>query len=367
MASESDSEPSAESKLTLWQKLRVLFSLIPLPVAVFWNVLTTAYASHNKDRPLRRIIGDATLRYVAGLDITPAQVQALFPTDAKMYRAWTKQTRLPHTVDELGDDARLNWIGEKRTERVVLFLHGGAFVLPATDYSLFFWRYVQLELEKKDIQVGFVWLEYTLTPQAVFPSQLTQARLALNFLLESGVQPSNLQIVGDSAGANLILQVLSQVLHPLPSVPRVSLPSPIRGALLISPWVSLTASSPSNFANDGKDYLPRLTTLVMGTLTLAHVPADQRVFAEAVRAPADWFSGAKRVFERVLITAGSAELLWDDIMAFAEAFKKQHRRAELVVQPNGLHEDMFLDFMVGAKPGVLTPAIVEWLAAGFSS
>ncbi|KAJ7304878.1 hypothetical protein DFH08DRAFT_976477 [Mycena albidolilacea] len=65
---------------------------------------------------------------------------------------------------------------------------------------------------------------------------------------------------------------------------------------------------------------------------------------------------------RVLITAGGAELMQDDIVAF----KKHHACAELVVQKDGRHEDMYVDFMVKEKKvGSLTPLTVEWLAAGF--
>jgi hypothetical protein len=51
-----------------------------------------------------------------------------------------------------------------------------------------------------------------------------------------------------------------------------------------------------------------------------------------------------------------------------EAFKKHHPNVELVVQKDGLHEDMYLDFVLGEKKlGSLTPLTVEWLAAGFTA
>jgi hypothetical protein len=40
---------------------------------------------------------------------------------------------------------------------------------------------------------------------------------------------------------------------------------------------------------------------------------------------------------------------------------------QLVVQNGGLHDDMFLDFMVKEKKlGTLTPLVVNWFAAGFT-
>ncbi|KAJ7456899.1 Alpha/Beta hydrolase protein [Mycena latifolia] len=348
-------------------RLGMVVTLLPLPAVLLWKVLTTSYASFNKERSVKRIVGDSALRYLTG-NLGVAQLQTAFGTTPGMYKQWTKKNKLPEAIDELGEDARLMWIGPKRLERVLLFVHGGGFLLPASEFSLSFWRYVQLELEKQNIEVGFALLNYSLVPTVVYPTPLKQARLGLEFLLAAGVKPQNLQLAGDSAGGNLILQLLSQMLHPRESVPEIHLPAPLRGALLISPWVNLSADSASHKENDGRDFLRAHSIAEWGRIVLADVPESDRPFAEAVRAPTGWFEGADRLVERVLVTAGGAECLRDDIVSFGEALKKQHAKTELVVQPGGLHEDMFIDFMVMEKKvGSLTPLTVEWLAAGFTA
>ncbi|KAJ7701579.1 Alpha/Beta hydrolase protein [Mycena rosella] len=352
--------------LRLTETLGMVATLLPVPAVLLWDVARTTYASWNKARTLKRIAGDCALRYVLG-SLSVPQLQNAFGTTRATYEAWVKKAKLPEAIDELGEDARLMWIGPKRLERVIMFVHGGGFLLPATDFSLSFWRYVQLELEKQGIEVGIALFSYSLAPIATFPTPLKQARLGLEFLLAAGVQPQNLQLAGDSAGGNLIVQLLSQMLHPLPSVPEIHLPAPLRGALLISPWVNLSADSASHRENDGRDILRRNTLARWGATILSAVPAGDRAFAEAARAPAEWFAGADRVVERVLVTAGGAECLRDDIVAFGEAFKQHHARTELVVQAGGLHEDLFLDFFVSeTKFASLTPLTVEWLAAGFT-
>ncbi|KAJ6583031.1 Alpha/Beta hydrolase protein [Mycena vulgaris] len=354
-------------KLHWTESLAMVTKLIPLPAVLLWSVLTTAHAPFNKARSLKRIAGDAVVRYVSS-SLNIAQMQRMLGTTRGMYKQWTKANKLPAVIDELGEDARLLWIGPKRLERVVMFVHGGGFLLPATDFSLSFWRYVQLELEKQHINVGIALFSYSLVPAVTFPTQLRQACLALEFLLAAGVAPQNLQLVGDSAGGNLVLQLLSQMLHPRASVPEIHLVAPLRGVLLLSPWVNLSADSASQAENDGRDYINPRVLAGWGRLVLAHVPDVDRAFAEAERAPAGWFAGAERVVERVLITAGGAECLLDDIVSFAEAFKTHHQNTELVVQPGGLHEDMFLDFLVREKKvGILTPLTVQWLAAGFTA
>ncbi|KAJ7153515.1 Alpha/Beta hydrolase protein [Mycena crocata] len=354
---------------THWNEtLGMLATLIPLPMVVLWRVITAVmHAPFNRERSVKRIAGDSAMRYFLG-HLSAIQLQKALGTTLNMYEQWTEKNKLPRTVDELGEDARLMWIGPKRLERVVLFSHGGGFFLPASDFSLSFWRYVQLELEKQNIEVGFALFSYSLAPTVTFPTPLNQARIALEFLLAAGVKPHNLQLVSDSAGANLVVQLLSQMLHPCDGVPEIHLPASIRGVYLISPWTGLTHPSKSHTENDGLDVLNKKSCAKFARAILAGVPETNRVFVDAGLAPEWWFKGVDRVVDRVLITAGSAEILRDDIVSFAEAFKKHHVNAQLVVQKGGLHEDMFLDFLVNEKRvGTLTPLTVEWLAAGFTA
>ncbi|KAJ7777340.1 Alpha/Beta hydrolase protein [Mycena metata] len=347
------------------QIITLVASIIPLPAVLLWTALTKPFASYNKDRSLKRILGDASIRYTSGLKV--AQLQYVSGTTSNVYNKWTRSLHLPVAVDELGENARLLWIGPKRLDHVVLFCHGGGYLLPASDYSLSFWRHVQLELEKHKLEVGFALLEYTLAPFAGFPTPLNQARLALEFLFAAGVQPQNIQITGDSAGGNLALQLLSHALHPAHSVPELRLSAPIRGILAISPWVCLTADSKSYTENDGNDMVRKKTLEAWGREILSGFPKDYGAFSEPAKAPDSWFEGAPRIVERVLITAGDAECMRDDIVEFSATFKKHHSDTEFVVQKGGLHEDMYLDFFVKErKLGSLTPLIVEWLAAGFT-
>ncbi|KAF8192637.1 Alpha/Beta hydrolase protein [Mycena galopus ATCC 62051] len=326
-------------QLSWIESFGTVLALLPLPVVLCWNVVTTAYAPFNKERSFRRIIADCALRYITS-HLSVPQLQAASGSTFGMYEKWTKKTKLPAIVDELGEDARLLWIGPKRLERVVLWLHGGAFFQHPPDVALSFWRYVQLELEKQNIEVGFVMLNYSLIPDAAFPTPLKQAALAVNFLLAAGVKPQNLQLAGDSAGGNLALQVLSQILHPLQGVPDIRLPAPLRGVYLASPWVNLCADSKSHTENEGRDYLSSRPFAQWG--------------ATAVRAPEGWFAGVDALVECVLITAGGAELLRDD---------RYHSNTELVVQKDALHNDVFLEFMANEnRDGGLTLLTVDgWL------
>ncbi|KAK7055412.1 Abhydrolase-3 domain-containing protein [Favolaschia claudopus] len=342
-------------------------SVIPLPISIIWSVVTSAYASYNKTRSLKRIASDTIMRHMLGRLSVP-QLQAIVGTTMTAYEKFCRANNLPLIIDELGEDARLLWLGPKRLEHVVLYIHGGGFILAPGDTALEFWRRSQQELNKQNIEVSIVMLNYSLIPDASFPTPLRQAALAIEFLITAGVKPQNLQLVGDSAGGNLVLQVLSHMLHPLGSVPEIRLATPLRGILLISPWTTLSATNKplsSYTENEGRDCVTQRIFSRWGALVLADVVQADRPFVEAVHAPDTWFEGADTLVERVLITGGGLEVLRDDIIAVGQSFQRHHRGAELVVQEDGIHDDMFNELAVNERKCSLTPLIIGWLATGF--
>ncbi|KAF7354573.1 Abhydrolase-3 domain-containing protein [Mycena sanguinolenta] len=355
--------------------LGIVAAVIPLPFVLLWTAIVGPYTPRNKGRSTKRIVGERAFRY-AITNLGLPQLQFAFGTTMSVYEKWTKQKKLSPVIDKLGDGARLLWIGPKRVDRhdrVVLYLHGGCFLLPLTDFGLDFWQYVKTELEKKNVSpnlnFGVAILEYSLAPAAMFPTPLKQACLGLKFLFDAGVEPGNLQIAGDSAGGNLALQLVSQMLHPRAGLPRLTPLAPIRGLCLLSPWTSLTADTKSCKEFDGIDTMTRRVLRDAGAEILPGFPDDAAAFAEPAKAPESWFHGVDGLFERVLVTAGEFECMRDDIVQLSDKLKKgRHPDVELVIQDGGLHDDMFLDFMVKEKKlGPLTPLIIDWLYAGFAS
>lgn len=54
------------------------------------------------------------------------QVQWLNARSAlQVYEECAKEHGLPVLIDELGSDGRLLWLGERCTEKVILYVHGG--------------------------------------------------------------------------------------------------------------------------------------------------------------------------------------------------------------------------------------------------
>lgn len=189
----------------------------------------------------------------------------------------------------------------------------------------------------------------------------------MQHILAMGVDPQNIQITGDSAGAGLTMQLISHILHPVPDVPRVVLSSPIRQIYLMSPWISLRSKTGSMLTNDDSDILGIACLTYWGREVLYGLPESQRAYLEPVFAPDAWFEKIRTVVDRVLITAGDAECLRDEITLFAKQISKHHDSTQFVIQKYGVHNDPFLDFLtMESKLGELTPLIVEWFAAGFA-
>ncbi|KAG6848290.1 hypothetical protein H0H93_001481 [Arthromyces matolae] len=245
-----------------------------------------------------------------------------------VYKTFMKSEKLPLVIDELDEGARLLWIGKKRTDRVILYFHA-------------------------------------LVPTARFPVQLKQAVLAVQHLIAEGVEPKNLQLTGDSAGANLILALFSHALHPVPNVPRLELSGPIRGAYLLSPWLAVTKEG-SMTTNDDSDIIGTDVLLYWGNTVLRAVPDKYSPYMEASTAPKDWFAKLSDVVERVLITAGDAECLRDSIVTFADRLRGEHPKVDFVLQKYGVHDDPYFDFYwPEKKQGELTPVILDFFASGF--
>ncbi|KAJ3856674.1 Alpha/Beta hydrolase protein [Lentinula lateritia] len=378
----------------------IFFFTISLPLACFQTVLApfTFRSNSYNSKSLTRRIGDTFVR-ASTAHLPLAEIQSSVGTGLDQYQRWAKkhQPELGALVVELpldsdddegrGERGRLLWIGPKRTEKVLLYFPGGAYMFQVAEMMLRFWKYAQLEWEKQGLEIGIAVLSYSVgpDPNAAFPIQLFQATQALQYLLSEGYNPSDIQIVGDSAGGNLVAQLLSHMVHPFPVsslVPPTNLPpgTRLRGVLMISPWVSLSNPDQWGPTFRSKDYdvtvyknLQAAGERYVNTISnIKHKIDDlsQVVpYAEPVLAPDNWYSDLHNtVVDRILVTAGKEERLSDQIQVFfKQKIRPYHSDAILLVQDGGIHDDVIMDFMFSDTPleNELTPVVLEWIAKGF--
>ncbi|KAN0062324.1 hypothetical protein ACQY0O_005206 [Thecaphora frezii] len=133
---------------------------------------------------------------------------------------------------------------QKGKERVILYIHGGAyFVMSAATH-----RPLTISLSKYT-ECRVFGINYRLAPDTRFPGALHDCVASYFRLTEDlGIPPSNIVLGADSAGGGLALAMMMYLRdngYDLPS-----------GAMLFSPWVDLTMSCDSWETNAEFDYLP---------------------------------------------------------------------------------------------------------------
>jgi len=186
------------------------------------------------------------------------------------------------------------WIDvpESRPERVLLYLHGGAFIFrfPNTHAAL------AARLCRR-LGMRALMVDYRLAPEHPYPAAADDCHAAYRWLLAQGCDPSGVVIAGDSAGGNLTLATLHRIKaagEPLPAC-----------AVLMSPFVDFTLSSRSLFANERRDPIFTLA----GIVALRELYGPPERFLEPSLSP---LFGAFTGLPPMLLQAGSTEMLLDE-------------------------------------------------------
>eukprot|EP00128_Syssomonas_multiformis_P014394 Colp12_sorted_trinity150504_noHs@10759 len=150
----------------------------------------------------------------------------------RMFLCWWRGT--VKTTHVKGDGFEGYWInaapepGAKKTI-VMLFMHGGGYVFGHAQGYLDAFVKLQRNAQKNGFNLCIFSLEYTLAPEAVYPTQREQAFKAYKYLLATTKLPSNhIYLAGDSAGGNLTTATVLKIRDEKAPTPG--------GAIMISPW-----------------------------------------------------------------------------------------------------------------------------------
>lgn len=190
--------------------------------------------------------------------------------------------------------------------------------MDATEPYLDFWPDIQNALADAGIETAWLYSTYTLTPNKAYPFQFVEAVETLRYVLEDlGRSPREVLIAGDSAGASLCLAILSHLKYRSVDVPELTVEEPLKGAILLSPWVSHSHEWPSMKLNKHKDIDSVEVTERWSKLYLDGQPSNY--YVEAVTAPQEWWNGIQ--VEQTLVLAGTDEVLLDPIRTWASKFK----------------------------------------------
>ncbi|KAF2633067.1 alpha/beta-hydrolase [Macroventuria anomochaeta] len=270
----------------------------------------------------------------------------------------------------LPSGTQAHWLGSKDAQKVLIYFHGGGYVLPCTSGHLLWLDDLCQNLGQ---EVSVLILAYDLAPESAYPTQLRQAVELLRYLTETeGRNPADIIVGGDSAGGNLTLGLLSHLAHPHPEIAELKLNGRIHAAMLISPWCSLTQNhTPAHVRNAERDMFDSRTLSRWAAAFLNSTsPFAGDPYSEPVLATPEWWEPVADVVEEVLIWGGENEILIDGIEAFAKKFSQGFRRrgghVDVIVTKGALHIEMIIERGLGYKgdSGTGSKQVVEeWVKA----
>ena len=187
--------------------------------------------------------------------------------------------------------------GSDRAEGTLLYFHGGAYAVGSAASSV----NLVADLARRTGVAAFT-VDYRLAPENPFPAAIEDAVAAYRALLEQGVRPESIAVVGESAGGGLALALLL-------AVRDAGLAQPAAAAVL-SPWADLTQSGASMQSRAEQD--PALTRAALQTRAQDYLAgADPR---DPLASPA--FADL-RGLPPLLVQVGGNEILLDDALRIA--------------------------------------------------
>ncbi|TQW01008.1 alpha/beta hydrolase fold protein [Cordyceps javanica] len=368
--------------MSVGERLAMLFKILTIfPVSLALNILRMLVLAVVHGMRPRSAILAAIVRTTFGI-LTGKEIQKLQPTTRQEYGKFIKyaakrwsapnfKSRVVYDVQELGkgvDDSAILWLGDrKKAKKVVLFLHGGGYVLPASDgHFLWAWNAYVMSGVEAGVETAVAFLQYTLAPRGVLPVPLRQTVAAYEEIRAQGFRPRDIVVGGDSAGGNLTMQFLGHALHPQPTVPEIKLSEPLAGAFLVSAWLGLSDDTESfrTFGNNdmvSASIIQKLSAESVEPHKHATIRSDADPWSRPLEADFGWFQDFETVVPKIYVTYGGREVLRDHSLAIIETVKRDAPAVNLVTYeaPKELHDGVLVEHLF-KKPDINAKKMKTW-------
>lgn len=203
------------------------------------------------------------------------------------------------------------------SDRVVLYLHGGGYVLGGCATHRNIAARLALSADSRVVVP-----EYRLAPENPFPAAVHDASAAYDSLLDAGISPSAIAVAGDSAGGGLtaaLLLTLRDGGRPLPAL-----------AVLMSPWMDLTLSGESYRTRVDLDPIDRV--IALRRMVQCYVGAGDP--ATPLASP---LFGDLHGLPPLLVQVGDHEVLLDDSIRLAQKARAALVAVDLEIWPEMWH------------------------------
>ncbi|KAG0645660.1 alpha beta hydrolase [Hyphodiscus hymeniophilus] len=302
-----------DPKLRILEKLHFLYAVIFTAFLAAWTA-ARHYVFPPDDSP-----GVARSTYTAifkSLLSLPRREQKLIMrgSTSRGIERYCALSNVSQTIDDLPLSTKLHWIGPRSSKaNVLLYLHGGGYMEGLVPRG-----HVPLALKfATKATASLAMLEYTLAPEARYPTQLRQAVVALKHILQT-TPASRIIIAGDSAGGHLAAVLLSHLNHPSKDIETIKLTERLKGICLISPFLSYDYDKASYRTLAEKDYL---TLEHMKFLNenfkpegLSDVDAIKDPYLSPLDVPKQWWNDS--AVSNILLVVGTWEVFLDDCVSF---------------------------------------------------
>ena len=213
--------------------------------------------------------------------------------------AWRPIIHIDH-IGVLANGVPSEWVipAGVGSERVILYLHGGAYNAGSTRSHRALAANIAYAAHARALTI-----DYRLAPEHPYPAALVDAFSAYKWLLELGIRPEQIVVTGNSAGGGLtiaLLVALRERRQPMPAA-----------AVVLSPWTDLSASGKSWQENAKSDYLIHGSKLKEAARLYLKDTSPQTPLASPVYAN---LHGLPPLF----IQVGSEEVMLSDSQRLAE-------------------------------------------------
>ncbi|CAG7850450.1 SubName: Full=Related to triacylglycerol lipase 2 {ECO:0000313/EMBL:CCA72142.1} [Serendipita indica DSM 11827] len=412
--------------LSLAEYIHMVFALAAIVIQVLWTATTKSpwrlFGSADDKRNYLRAVA---LKLIQSSEdwFSIRITQFLMPSTRTMIAYWgrTRRTTIYQDNVAIPGDAPspvLHWIGSKpgaeTSRKVMLYVHGGGFVLPISEGHISLANKLLVEAKRmNNVPIHLAIAEYSIAPYRQYPTQANQCLAILHHLHSKyGFDSSDIVLAGDSCGAAICLSVVSQILHPSPTIlsppfSKVAM-KPFAGLFLISPWTSLATTALSYTTNAKIDtispkiirrfrecYIAQSELLPSATVSpfeIAGVTGRQYRSSKdppiiglergvgitrpigSIQRDAesdDWWKDLFRVVRRVVVSVGEYECFRDDILAFGDEVRRScegDASMDLeIIRDESFHAVLISDFAFGAPPSTLAARLSGWLAETFQA
>ena len=198
---------------------------------------------------------------------------------------------------------RAEWIDAPgaASDRAILYLHGGGYVLGSINSHR-----DMCERLSRAAQARVLALDYRLAPEHPFPAAVEDSSAAYRWLIKQGFKPKKIAIAGDSAGGGLTFATLLKLKQDGDPMPACATP--------ISPWVDLEGEGDSMTSRDEIDPMVHKPMI----LQMAATYLGGKSAKDPLAAP---LHGDLKGLPPLLIHVGQRETLFSDSQRMYEKAK----------------------------------------------